>query len=132
MTNIDTIAARNKHIQDLEDELRRRQEIIDDARILLDDRLHRAEAAEARVAELERQNIELEEKARVATGQSVALVKRTEAKLARADRLAEEAQECIEERESYWGSQEGMHRHNPEYERLERALTAYRSPEEES
>jgi uncharacterized coiled-coil protein SlyX len=68
--SIDTIAARNKRLKvleaqraddaatikglvkqiaELEDELRRRQEIIDDARIRMDDRLKRAESAEARV-----------------------------------------------------------------------------------
>ena len=48
-----TIKGLVKQIAELEDELRRRQEIIDDARIRMDDRLKRVESAEARVAELE-------------------------------------------------------------------------------
>jgi hypothetical protein len=52
-------------------------------------------------------------------------------RIALADRLAETAREVIEERESYWGSTDGIRRHDPEHAALMDALAAYRSPEKE-
>jgi uncharacterized coiled-coil protein SlyX len=75
----------------------------------------RAEAAEAKYAEISEEHTKQ--------------VKEVADLRALADRLAETAREVIEERESYWGSTDGIRRHDPEHAALMDALAAYEAGE---
>lgn len=50
-----------------------------------------------------------------------------EAQIARGDRLMAAAQECLEEREGYWGSEDSVRKNQSEYAALYDALAAYRN-----